>query len=88
MRSFPIHQTLIDSIVADGHHQVLIIPCLMVAGMHFRRDIVGDSELSWKRRLERRNIKVKYHDQGLGMVAGIADIFCDHIRAAFNKLRY
>jgi len=88
LEKFPDSSTLVDRLVTDGHHQVLIIPCLMVAGMHFRRDIIGDSDLSWKRRLECRNITVKFHDQGLGMVDGIAAIFCDHIRAAFTKLEY
>ncbi len=87
LEKFPDSSTLIDRLVADGHRRVLIIPCLLVAGMHFKRDIIGDSDLSWKRRLERRNIKVTFHDQGLGLMEGIADIFCDHIRAAFNKLQ-
>ncbi len=88
LEKFPDSSTLIDRIVADGHHQVLIIPCLMVAGMHFRRDIIGDNDLSWQRRLERKNIKVSFHDQGLGMLEGIADIIGDHIRAAFQKLQH
>ncbi len=88
LEKFPDSSTLIDRVVADGYHQVLIIPCLMVAGMHFKRDIIGDNDLSWKRRLEHRQIKVRFHDQGLGMVDGIADILCDHISAAFQKLKH
>ncbi len=86
LEKFPDSSSLIDEIVAGGYHHVLVIPLLMVAGMHFKRDIVGDMDSSWKNRFKRKNIELSFHDQGLGMLEGISDIICDHIRDAFDRL--
>jgi len=71
------------AIAAAGYRQAVIIPLLMVAGMHFFRDITGEREPSWKNLLAARGIGLGIHGQGLAMLPGIADIFCDHIRLAF-----
>jgi len=86
LEKYPDSSTLVDRLAASGYQHALIIPCLMVAGMHFKRDIVGDSDSSWKTRLEREGIGVTFHEQGLGMLPGVSDIFSDHIRAAFDSL--
>lgn len=85
LEKYPGPETVIAEIIASGFDQVLVIPFLMVAGMHFQRDIVGDSPHSWKSRLGGRKIELSFHDQGLGLLHGIADIFCDHIRTALNS---
>ncbi len=87
LEKFPDSSTLIEEIAAHGYREVLVIPCLMVAGMHFTRDIIGDSDSSWKKRFERKNIKLTVHDQGLGMLDDIAGILCDHIKTAFRTLQ-
>jgi sirohydrochlorin cobaltochelatase len=87
LEKFPDSSTLIDEITASGFQHVLVIPCLMVAGMHFKRDIIGDIDSSWKKRLEKKNIHLTFHDQGLGLLEGVSDILCDHIRAAFQTLK-
>jgi sirohydrochlorin cobaltochelatase len=66
--------------------QVLLVPFLLVAGMHFQRDLVGTSERSWKRILEGRGIAVDVHPEGLGMQSGIVDIFCRHISEALDVI--
>jgi sirohydrochlorin cobaltochelatase len=86
LEKYPDSSTLVDRLAASGYQHVLIIPCLMVAGMHFKRDIVGDGDSSWKKRLERGGMSVTFHEQGLGMLPGVSDIFCNHIRAAFDSL--
>lgn len=86
LEKFPDSSSVIDEIAADGYQHVLVIPFLMVAGMHFKRDIIGDTDSSWKNRFESKNIHLTFHDQGLGKLEGISDIFCDHIRTAFDTL--
>jgi sirohydrochlorin cobaltochelatase len=86
LEKFPDSSSVIDEITADGYQHVLVVPCLMVAGMHFKRDIIGDTDSSWKKRFENKNISLTFHDQGLGMLKGISDILCDHIRTAFSTL--
>ena len=86
LEKFPDSSTLVDEIAASGYQHVLVIPCLMVAGMHFKRDIIGDIDSSWKKRLEKKDIHLTFHDQGLGLLQGISDILCNHIRTAFQTL--
>lgn len=81
----PAEQT-IERIVAAGHRRVFCLPFLMVAGMHFLRDIIGDSSDSWQSRFQRRQIAVDAHDQGIALLDGISSIFCDHIEQAFGAL--
>ena len=76
----------IEKIVAAGHRRVFCIPFLMVAGMHFLRDIVGDSNDSWKNRFQQRQIEVEPHDQGIALLDDIASIFSDHIDRALDSL--
>jgi len=82
LEKYPDSETVIDEIADTGFDQVFVIPFLMVAGMHFQRDIIGEAPTSWKSRLNRKKIDLSIHDQGLGLLPGIAEIFCDHIRTA------
>ena len=86
LEKYPDSSYLIDEILLAGHRHVFIIPFLMVAGMHFKRDIVGDAQNSWKSKFKQNNIRVTLHNQGLGMLDGIEDIFRDHIKEAFASL--
>ncbi len=85
LEKYPGSDTMIDEIAKSGFDQVFVIPLLMVTGMHFQRDIVGNAPNSWKSRLGRKKINLSFHDQGLGLLPGIADIFCDHIRTALRN---
>ncbi len=79
-------ELVIEKIVAAGHRRVFCIPFLMVAGMHFLRDIIGDSSDSWQNRFQQRKIAIDAHDQGIALLEGISSIFCDHIEQAFGSL--
>lgn len=80
----PAEET-ITRIAAAGHKTAHIIPLLLVAGMHFFKDITGDHEDSWQNLCTKHGIDLQIHDKGLAVLPGIADIFCDHIRTAFNS---
>jgi sirohydrochlorin cobaltochelatase len=82
---YPGSDRVIDEIVESGCKRVLVIPFLMVAGMHFNRDIIGDHPEAWKSKLQRRGIDLKLHETGLGLLPGIAEIFCNHIEAAASQ---
>lgn len=75
--------SIVAQIAAGGYRNVLIIPLLLVAGMHFLRDINGSDRNSWKQMLSRHHINLRVHEHGLGMLPGVTDIYSDHIRAAF-----
>lgn len=78
-------ETTVRKIARAGHTQIFCIPFLMVAGMHFFRDINGDHATSWKNLLDRYQVSLDLHNQGLAYLNGVDEIFCDHIRAALNQ---
>ncbi len=73
---------LVDEIEACGFTEVCIIPLFLVAGMHYRRDIISDSPSSWQSRLQKKGIKVEAIDHGLGMYEGLEKIIIRHIMEA------
>ena len=75
-------ESIAAHIAAAGHRRVVVLPLLLVAGMHFYRDITGDANHSWRQLLSAQRIEMKIHDQGLAMLPGVADMFCDHIGSA------
>jgi sirohydrochlorin cobaltochelatase len=77
---------VIKKIIAGRFTTVRIIPFLMVAGMHFKRDIIGEKPESMKNLFEKHDIALHLHEQGLTTLPGIADIFAGHIRDAFAAL--
>jgi sirohydrochlorin cobaltochelatase len=80
----PSSKEVIANLRAAGHKKVCIIPLLLVAGMHFHRDLVGESKDSWLNLLAQANISVKIVEQGIGMVPAIGDMFCQHIEDALR----
>lgn len=83
---YPESDSVIADIAAAGYRRLLVIPLLLAAGTHFRRDIAGRQPGSWSSRLADRGIRPTFHNQGLGVLPGIADIFSDHIQDAFERL--
>ena len=84
VEKYPDSSHLVDQLSAAGYEVVRIIPFFLVAGMHFRRDIVGDSEFSWQSRFNKKRIAVDVIEQGLGMLPGVANIITRHIETAIN----
>ncbi len=82
VEKYPDTTHLVDEIVDSGFSEVLIIPLFLVAGMHYRRDIINDNASSWKSQLRRRKIEVETIDYGLGLYPGIAKIITRHIKEA------
>lgn len=86
LEKYPSSDEVIAELKENNCSNVLAIPLLITAGMHFSRDITGDSDESWKNRLAREHIDLTFHEQGLGMLDGIPDIFCSHIEDALTDL--
>ena len=59
---------------------------MLVAGVHFEEDLVGNGKDSWKNRIEREGIEVRAIDKGLGFHRPIVEIFIDHIKYALNAI--
>ena len=79
-------EKIIRQIHEAGHRKVFCIPFLLVAGMHFLKDINGDHHSSWRNMLQAQGIEMDLHDQGLAYLPGVDEIFCEHIIAAFSSI--
>ena len=58
---------------------LLLLPFLLVAGMHYRRDIIGKAADSWQSRLQEAGLEVSAHDAGLAVLPGIEGLIARHI---------
>jgi sirohydrochlorin cobaltochelatase len=79
-------ELIIQKIHEAGYKKVFCIPFLLVAGMHFLKDINGDHQSSWRNLLKAKQIEIDLHERGLAYLDGVDEIFCDHIDAAFGSM--
>ncbi len=79
---FPESSAVIAEMTAAGYDRACVLPLLLVAGMHFHRDLTGDSPHSWANLLTRAKISVSYIEHGIGVLPAIGDLFCRHIAEA------
>lgn len=86
VEKYPDTSHLVDEIADHGFREVCIIPLFLVAGMHYKRDIISAGNTSWKSRLERRKLEVESIDYGLGNYSGLENIIIRHIKEAGNTL--
>lgn len=79
VEKYPSTAGLIERIQASGFRRVVMIPFLLVAGMHYRRDMNGSGTTSWRSRLLAAGLAVESMEQGLGMLPGMGDLIARHI---------
>lgn len=82
---YPDSSRLVEEIAADGVKQICIIPLFLVAGMHFKRDIIGQKADSWQSQLMEKNIDVDVIDSGLGLFPGLDKLIIRHIEEAMTQ---
>jgi sirohydrochlorin cobaltochelatase len=80
----PSSQGITEKILRSRYSSVFIMPFFLVAGMHYRRDIVGRGKDSWNSRLRQKGLAVETFDQGLGMLPGFCDLVVRHIEEAIH----
>jgi sirohydrochlorin cobaltochelatase len=76
---------ILERIKLAGFKKACLIPLLLVAGFHFKKDFTG-RENSWQKTFERNSIKVSIVDHGVGEINAVTKIFCDHITDALNVI--
>ena len=76
---------LIEKIDRTGAKQIILLPFMLVAGMHLKRDLTG-SEDSWQNAFNAKNIFVKIEKQGIGYNKKIIEIFINHIQGALDRV--
>jgi len=81
----PSRELFIEKIVKTGVKQALLLPLMLVAGMHLAKDLEGDED-SWQNAFNEKNIFVKIEKKGLGFNKKIIDIFVSHIQDAIDVI--
>ena len=84
LEKFPDSKALPAEIKAAGFAEVCIIPLLLIAGMHYRRDIVGNGPASWMTRLRENGLAVEAINHGLGLFPGVDALLIRHISEALE----
>jgi sirohydrochlorin cobaltochelatase len=79
-------ERIVQTFKESGEKKALLIPFVLVAGVHFEEDIVGNNEDSWKSRIESEGIEVRAIDKGMGFHPPIIEVFIDHIEAALDAI--
>lgn len=87
LEKYPNSATLPAEIRATGFTKVCIIPFLLIAGMHYRRDIVGDGPASWTSQLQDHGLAVETIDHGLGLFPGLEKIIIRHMKDALASFK-
>lgn len=82
VEKYPNTDHLVEEIADRGYRKVCIIPLFLVAGMHYRRDIISEAPSSWLSRLRARKLEVEVIDHGLGLWSGFEEIINRHISEA------
>ncbi|MCD8356028.1 MAG: sirohydrochlorin cobaltochelatase [Clostridia bacterium] len=76
---YPMLETVIPQLQADGIREIMLMPFLIVAGDHARNDLCGDDANSWKSRLESLGFTTRTVCKGLGEIPAIAQTFAEHL---------
>jgi sirohydrochlorin cobaltochelatase len=82
VEQYPDSTNLINEIAESGCRKVTIFPFFLIAGMHYRRDIVAEDKSSWRSKLVERGIDVEVLENGIGLLPGVENILLRHITEA------
>jgi sirohydrochlorin cobaltochelatase len=83
---YPPSEGLVAEIAAAGFREVLLIPFLLVAGNHYRQDLISQDASSWSSRLQRAGLTFETIPDGIGRLACVSELLCDHIREALDVI--
>ncbi len=82
VEGFPKLDYILRRLKRTHVEKVLLMPLLIVAGLHAREDLAGDEEDSWKSILIKNGFQVEPFVIGLGEFDAIARLFADHLGSA------
>lgn len=77
---------IIDRFKQNGVKKAYLLPFLFGAGWHVARDMVGDTDNSWKTRLENEGIECEPVLKGAGEYDSLVNIWLGHLADAFKRI--
>lgn len=82
MEGTPDADEVAKKLVRNGTHSATIVPLMLTAGSHVRRQLAGEGAASWTSRLNVAGIATDCTLAGLGSLPGVSAIFVRHAREA------
>ncbi|RWU07295.1 cobalt chelatase [Pseudodesulfovibrio sp. S3] len=86
MEAEPGIDAIIERFQKDGVKKARLLPFLFGAGWHAARDMVGDSETSWKTRLKMAGIECEAVMKGAGEYDRLVNIWLKHLDDALKRM--
>jgi len=83
----PSKAEVVEAVLKQGFTKVHLVPFMLVAGAHFKEDLIGDRD-SWKTAFEENHISVSYKTKGIGNNDQILDIFGKHVADALDVIPF
>lgn len=80
VEGWPDVEEICRQLQAENYTHIRIAPLMLVAGDHALNDMAGDEEDSWKSILAQEGYKVDCIMQGLGVLAGVQEMYRQHLR--------
>ncbi|MCP3900361.1 MAG: hypothetical protein GY707_11685 [Desulfobacteraceae bacterium] len=87
LEGYPGRDETLQKVEAQGFKKVRLIPFMLVAGMHFTKDLTKKDD-SWQKTFEKQGIKVDVVNHGIGEIDKISNIFARHIEEAFEAIPF
>jgi len=85
VEGYPLREEIVAGVKRAGFRKVLLISFMLVAGVHFIEDLLGEED-SWKTAFEDNGISVSVENTGTGFNDSIIEIFCKHIEDAMDVI--
>lgn len=79
VEGYPTMENAIKKIKNKGIKKTKLVPLLLVAGDHAKKDMASDEEGSMKSKLEKEGIEVKLHMHGLGEVDKFEQLYVNRV---------
>lgn len=81
---YPDMETVFRQLEKHNFRKVTFIPLMIGAGRHFKKDVIGEGENSWKSFLERNGLETHAYMHGLAECQAVQDIFFKHLKDIYD----
>ena len=78
----PGFEPVLQAAKAKRPAKIWLAPLMVVAGDHAVNDMAGEAEDSWNSRLKAKGFCTECLLQGLGQIAGVRKLYCEHAQEA------
>lgn len=82
LEAYPNITSVMKLLAKKQYKKVKIVPFMLAAGHHVKKDMVEKAEASWKSKLEKSGYEVSCTLKGLGEYEAIRALYVEHVKEA------